>query len=304
MPVRTDDRSRLGFLATASYLAQPVAPQPFLVDRVLPVGGAMNFYGAPKNGKSYVALQLAAAISGDKPAWLGYPVRQQGRVAYVQIDTPRDAWMDRLREFQQAGYSMREVHSADRLMLPYPFNILTTAHLDWLKQALSTINPVAVVIDTLRESFAGNENDSAVMQSVVSRLVSACGTAALVLVSHSRKSNPLIGESLMEDARGSSYVAGRMDTVCRVEKAELRLGGRQLPDTTLTVRRANPFLAYRDPSDLTDEECLKVINEAPEATQQAWARTLADWLDTDNVEACRARLRRYLEGKKKPVPAR
>ena len=81
-----------------------------------------------------------------------------------------------------------------------------------------------MIIDTLREAHELNENDSTDMKRVISSLVKVCRSnvnhpAAIALISHSRKDSAFVAmgadQDIMDEARVSAYVAGRMDTIMR-----------------------------------------------------------------------------------------
>src|SRR3990167_6684502 len=99
-PIRTSP-----IIPAADYLALPRNAENWLLRPLLPVGGSMILYGDPKVGKSYAALQLAVALTGDGPdEWLGFPTGQAGPVVYVHLDTPRSLWAERLEELKREGH--------------------------------------------------------------------------------------------------------------------------------------------------------------------------------------------------------
>jgi hypothetical protein len=196
---------------------------------MLPQGGLLNLYGKPKAGKSFGALGMALAIADPSVEfWVDkdFAVMQHGPVMYLQCDTPRGEWVRRVEDILKVHpYDVDEVWWADTLQTPYPFDILNPKHLEWLKASAERCHPVAVFVDTLREIHSGEEDSSTVMRNVIANLVSAVRPAALVLVSHTRKSNPNFEDDLMEGARGSSYVAGRMDVIAKLTGKQLILKG-------------------------------------------------------------------------------
>jgi hypothetical protein len=155
---------------------------------------------------------------------MGYPVLTHGPVAYLQLDTPRSVWMQRLEDAFENQYDLSNIYFADTHpdetnpnATPFPFNILL--HKEWLRRQLEAIAdqagqwPVAITLDTIREMHQGDENDSGVMQAMIAAVQDACGAAAKTFVSHKKKEGQMHNDDLMSDARGSSYVAGRMDSV-------------------------------------------------------------------------------------------
>lgn len=243
------------FLTGPNYHALPRNPQKWLIDELIPFAGLVNLYGRPKTHKSFAALSIAAAIAGTADTWNGFPVMQHGPVMYLQIDTPRSEWGDRMHTLSTHGLDFSNVWTADMQMVPtYPFSILApNGNLVWLKQQIATIKPVLVIYDTLLEVHGGNENEAMVMQNVIGQLVRAAlpVLAASLLISHQKKDSAYMkagGDDLMDDARGSSYVSGRMDNIIRLTETRLTWKGRSSagavctkidPDTQLVVLDAN-----------------------------------------------------------------
>lgn len=234
------------------YLALPAAPETFLIDALLPTGGSMILYGDPKVGKSYAALQLACCLSSGTP-WLGFAVPQAVPTAYVQLDTPRSLWARRIRSLAESGHPVEALYYADRETLGhYPFNIREPRHFATLVRGLQAIEGEAdsgdrfqvefgaVIIDTLRESCTGaDENDATDMQEVIAHLTEAVKPAALIIIHHAKKPSAEGGRSLMNDTRGSSYVNGRMDCICRFTHKAMFVTSREIEEHSVDLDRAD-----------------------------------------------------------------
>jgi RecA-family ATPase len=230
------------FLPADEYLALPREPQPWVVDKLVPVGGLVNVFGKPKTGKSFVALGMAEAIVTGQPDWEGFAIKKHGPVAYLQVDTPREEWATRVERIQKAT-GPDKLWIADMWMVPeFPFNILNpqNTEVQWLKDHLARIKPVMVIIDTLREIHAGDEDSSTTMRNVIANLVGACRPAAIVLVSHSRKDSVMTQtgvDDLMDQQRGSSYISGRMDVIAKVTAKRLTFKGRATGQMTYPIHQ-------------------------------------------------------------------
>ena len=221
----------------ADYLKLPRSPETFLIDQLLPVSGSMLIFGDAKVGKSYAALQLACCLTSGVE-WLGLEIPSACRVVYIQLDTPRSLWADRVQALSTAGHPVEGIHYADRETLnTFPFDILQDNHAILLKQALAAVNPGAVIIDTIREAHSGDENDSTAMQAVIARLEAAVKPAAMILIAHARKSNPEHGYDLMNDNRGSNYIVGRMDAICRFSRSSVRMASRTMEEHSTKLTR-------------------------------------------------------------------
>ncbi len=264
----------------------------------------MLLFGDPKVGKSYAALQLAACLATGRD-WLGFHIPQPRTVVYVQLDTPRPLWADRVEALATSGHPVRALYYADRETLgTFPFDILQPAHFRLLTEELRSITEIdpstgeeltkptdVVIIDTLREAHSGDENDSTEMQQVIAYLDAAVKPAALILISHARKSNPEIGYSLMNDNRGSNYIVGRMDGICRFSKESMRVSSRTLEEETVRLDRSDDgtWTLLNDPFTKAVEVARA---ENPLIPTRELARMLHDRFPSKSEAACRAALRR------------
>jgi len=287
------------FHSTSEYLGLPRSESAWIVEDVVPEGGTTLIYGKPKEGKSFAALQMASAIATPgSDSWLGFPVTQHGPCVYLQVDTPRSIWVERVETMISKGYKFDGVHWADAMDTPYPFNITAEGYA-WLKDNVAPLNAKVVFIDVLREIHGGDENDSAAMRAVISALRSACPTSALVMVNHARKENPLSGPGdLMDDSRGSSYTTGRMDCVVRVSKSRLQLKGRTTGEVEMAISRDGQGCLVL--VDAFHQRAMDMIMKAKGESERELAKRLhAEFEKTKSYEACRSHVRRLLVGLKK-----
>jgi RecA-family ATPase len=225
-------------LKGSDYLALPRAPETWLIEPLLPAGGAAMVYGDPKIGKSYAALQMALDLQAGTD-WLGFHIPRPARPVYIQLDTPRSLWADRLDSLQAQGVmGIDLLPQADLGTLnTWPFDILSNEHEELLRLALKPFNADLVIIDTLRECHSGDENDSTVMRDVIARLIGACQPAALLLIHHSKKPVPDQQIDLMNDMRGG-YVAGKMDAIIKFTNRGVHYTGRSIEQGIIPAERA------------------------------------------------------------------
>jgi len=288
----------VGFHTIDDYIALPRSPHAWIVQDVLPTGGLVSFYGRPKVGKSYAALQLANAIGDpDVAQWLGLPISQHGRVAYLQVDTPRELWVERVVEVRAAGLAFPNVIFADDIDAPYPFNILTDGHA-WLKNEVARFAPDVIIVDTLREIHDGDENDSAQMKQVISMIRAAARHAAIIFIAHSRKGLNASGggtpveADITDEMRGSGYVPGRMDCILRLTDKTIQVKGRAIGDTVYAVSQ-DPETHLLHLSDDFHRKAREIIARAEvDATDRELARLLHAAAPKKSYEACRSLMRR------------
>lgn len=290
-----------GFFPFEAYCQLPTAPETWIIQDLLPAGGWLNIYGPPKEGKSFAALQLAIDIGAGHDEWLGFPIRTPGPVLYLQLDTPRSLWRQRLLDIQAAtGLPFDGVHFADKESAPYPYDILNAASgsAAWLAHQVHLAQPRVVVIDTLRELHQGDEDKSQQMQQVAAALDIAIRPAACVLVSHSRKENLGLPaedrDHVMDDNRGSGYVAGRMDAVVKINRKRLTYKGRTVDLHRLKLKRLPSHLWALD---ISEEEAAiqRVLRDPTLPSLMARAEALSQ-LTGKTIEACRSLLRRRVDG--------
>ena len=297
---------RPGILTGAEYLALPRDRETWLLRPLIPQGGAAALYGDPKLGKSYLAVQLALALTGAQPSWLGFHVSTVGRVVYLQLDTPGSLWSQRLKDLRRAGLPIDRIHFADRETLEhYPFDILQPAHLAYIKTLVREIQPTTVIVDTVRESHSGDEDSSTVMRNVISNLVAATQPAALIIISHARKPSQDRPGDLMADQRGSGYVVGRMDAVIRLTKKALHYTGRAIEEGQIKLERQENGL-WLPVMDESTAHLAQVVANTALTTLRAKARVLSPLINKSEDAALSA-IRRYIEAQRGsgivPTPA-
>lgn len=294
------DTKLVQFYKGPHYVDLPTDPTVWLVRYVVPSGGDVNLYGAPKTAKSYAALQLASRVSHEAPDWLGFEILRHGPVAYLQVDTPRGEWIERIKKLQSVGYNFDNVWFSDKLALPYyPINAMESAHMDALREGLKVCKPVMVIIDTLREVHAGDEDSATVMRGVLANIRAAVGhNVAIVYVSHAKKEQPdKQFDDIINDGRGSSYLPGKMDVIMKLTKRRLLIDGRSVPKD-LIVRCHQEGTPESPPYGelvLTNsEEDDKVLAQALKKPDKERVEWLSKKLKL-NPEAARSRLRRFQE---------
>lgn len=265
----------------------------------------MILYGDPKVGKSYAALQLALALTGESdPDWLGFPTGQTGPVAYVQLDTPRSLWAERLEELKRAGHPIESdlLFLADRETLQtWPFDILNPDHAQLLNQALAPVKPVAVIVDTLKESNSADENSNTEMTSAINALIAVTQPAALILVAHAKKPNFEVGPDTINDNRGAGATVAKMDAICRMSKKGLYYTGRAIEEGVVKLERGDDGF-WTPPSDGALETVVNdILHDPTLSSLREKARALATRLGMGEEQA-RSLLRRRAQ-QEPPEPA-
>jgi len=202
--------------------------RPWITHRMVPRQGWVMLTGAPKAGKSYLALGLGLAVANGED-WCGQRCEPQ-RVLYLDIDPPIAETQDRFRQIKESG---RDIGGSGRFMMVHPddrtrpLNILHPSGSDWLANVMLQAEPDLVIIDVIRELHAGDENDSSSMKYVCDKLTKLCGSAALLLLHHLKKvPDEIKTPDPMVWARGSSYMAGKVDSLWTLHRDTLRIDPR------------------------------------------------------------------------------
>lgn len=277
------------------YLALPRPDDAWIVQDVLPTGGYLNMYGKAKAGKSVLALQLASAIATEGVHdWMGFPIIRHGPVCYLQVDTPRPIWAERLenalRHVPLEGVYFVDL---DESGLPYPFNILGEGS-TWLTGALAAmpVKPLLLIVDTIREIHDQEENSSSEMKRVVSMLRAAARDPAIMILSHSRKSQ--IGTyavDMMDENRGSGYIAGRMDTIIQTTDKLMQMKGRALEEQTVAIQFNKETLLFSLADDFHARAVELVTGRRGESLREL-ARQLHTMFPKKGEETCWSKIRR------------
>jgi len=271
-----------GFVTASNYLALPREPQPWVIEKLVPVGGLVNIFGKPKTGKSFVMLGICEAMANGAPDWEGFAIKKHGPVAYLQVDTPREEWAERLLRMEWiTPEAQNNFHLADMWQIPnYPMNILEPQTAEWLKSEMERMQPVMVVLDTLRECHGLDENDSTAMRNVISTIVGCCRPAAIVLITHARKDSittSLGDDDLMDQGRGSSYVSGRMDVIIKISAKRMVFKGRATGQQQFTIKQDDRGFVHveRESDDHFKQAALALNSELPGLSDNAKAVKLA-----------------------------
>ena len=300
-------QSSYGFVRWDQYLALPDQEETWILEPLVPSGGLVNLYGKPKQGKSLLALGMALAIGNPTQAeWLGFPVHRHGPVAYFQADTPRSIWKgNHLKHVAAAGYT-GDVWMSDPYLMPYPFDIMEPGNVETLQGMIQALpfQPLVVIVDTIREIHSLDENSSTEMRKVFGALRVAADPAAIVLIGHSKKSHSEDtqsspdesghAEDVMEEGRGSGYLAGKMDTVMKLTRCYLHYHGRATGRERRRIQQNSCYLW-----ELADTPAMKGARELVTQHESSSTRTLAKALATQlriSPEAARSTIRRQRHG--------
>ena len=199
----------LKFKTAAEIRASTPERTDWLVERYVPARGVVLIPGRPKVGKSRFALEMAGAIAGNAPTFIGAALKHGPMVYLSEENAATLRW---------------KLPATDRL-------VILTREAAWPKppwaeliaQASAKadeIGAVALIVDTLphwASMPAEREKDAGAALGIMEALTRAADAGrAVIALAHTRKGGGEDGEGI----RGSSAFAGAVDVILEVEKVE------------------------------------------------------------------------------------
>ncbi len=205
----------------------------WVVDNVLPVGCCL-MVGAPKVGKSWLALDLCLTFASGG-LMLGGTQVQAGEALYVSLeDTPRRLH-SRIRK--QGASPTDKAH----FVTAWPQGEAGIAALhSWMKQHPTT---KMIIVDTLARFWGGGDlNDYSQALTPVARLKDIADTygIAVIIIHHARKNET--SSDFMNMTLGSQALNGTADATLILTKkrntgeGKLSLTGRDVADREIALR--------------------------------------------------------------------
>lgn len=247
------------FLPGPAYAAAQESTDVWIVKDLLPIEGILSLYGRAKTGKSYLVLQIAEAIANPfQTHFLDFEIHLHGSVLYVQLDTAGRLWRRNyiVPMLEWPGHDLENVLFTDRMDkdLPVPFSILGDGG-KWLRSEVLRLKPLVVVFDTTRNVHAGDENDSTVMSNVMEAMRNSAPGAAIIMISHPRKSDANSSSDTVDDTRGSSVVNASADVIGKLTKTRFIVKGRTdrgEDDFAKIIRRDDGFWELQNSASQRD----------------------------------------------------
>lgn len=204
------------------------------VEDTLTEGGASVWYGPSNTGKSFLLLDLAAAVATGRKFRDELEV-EQGAVVYVALEGATGMG-NRVIAMHREGLLPE---AAPLFLIFDPVNLLTDGHAPRLAEAVKTAAEQSdmpcklVVIDTMSRAMAGgDENKAADMTAAVAAIdaVRALSGAHVAVVHH-------CGKDEARGSRGHSSLRAAVDTEVEIIRPE----GQSVSTARITKQRDLPF---------------------------------------------------------------
>lgn len=173
----------------------------WLIPELLPVGETVLLVGAPKDGKTLLALDAAFAIATGEDAFLGNSFTDRKKVMLISVDESKVSTRTRLT---RRGF--RSKKDRDYLEFVEHWDI---SQMSFLEKKLEDFRPDLVIVDSLKRITVGQElsENSAEFANAIYQLKELFTRygAAGILIHHTNKNPDSMG---VDRARGSSAIAG------------------------------------------------------------------------------------------------
>ena len=170
------------FVRHNQFLTEKPETASFWVHHLIPQSGVVLLWGHTSIGKSPLSWHLALSIAEGTPFFF-LPVKQ-GKVLYIELDTPRNLVWERASLLPQS----------DNLTWAFaPGLSVDTADWHALQAQARAEKPDVVFINTLRKAHSGSDIESHVPSEVYTRFQRLFPGASIVFIHHARKVKPQPG---------------------------------------------------------------------------------------------------------------
>lgn len=211
---------------------------PSIIEGLLPVGLTI-LGGAPKVGKSWMALQIALCMATGQP-FLDRPV-QSGAVLYLALEDSRQRLQRRMLE--QEWPSTQSVGFIPMDQLGERMDYLNRGGISTLKEYLQSGNYRVLFIDTVSRSIQGDKNEEALMTPAFALLQTLAHehNLAIVMIDHMRKGRDDLKDPI-DDILGSVAKGATADSIWGLYRksgqagATLVVTGRDIAEDSLSIR--------------------------------------------------------------------
>lgn len=215
-----DPEDKPTLLSLKDFMAEVSDPPPAIIEQFLPAKKLICLAGAPKQGKSLVALEFLHCVATGRKLMGKYDIDQPGPVAYFGLEDGGHEIKSRLIE--------RGVEEIEDFYICYkPFDM--SSPLGWrtfidLVESMPSA-PNLVIIDTAREAFCGMRdwNDASLVGPAISPLRRwAHKNCSVILVTHTNKNKFATG---VDKVSGSGALTSSCDSFMILENQSVQPNG-------------------------------------------------------------------------------
>jgi RecA-family ATPase len=242
-----EKKRQLALVNAASLADKQIPEREWLVDEIIPMRQVTLIYGDGATGKTLIELQLSVAVATGTN-WLG-KLPKEGNVLILSAEDDIDETHRRLadivvgREFSMAdlsGLTIAPLAGEDALLaVSGRGGILSATDLfAEVEATVQDIQPIMLAIDTLADTFGGDEINRAHARQFIKMLrgLAVKFNMAVVVLAHPSLSGMASGAGTSGNTGWSNSVRSRL----YLEPVKTDTGG--VPDDTLrrlTVKKVN-----------------------------------------------------------------
>jgi len=205
----------------------------WIFENLIEKGEQWIISGAPKAGKSRLALQLALSAS-EGASFLDFKCPRKQRVLYVDFELSPRISAHRVLDFYK--------NDREKLIMNKSFykcsdhkiiDVNSTNHCNLIKNIVETLKPDLVIWDVLARMHSADENNNIAMTQVMQNIrLLSCG-AAHIVVHHARKE--IYGNGGAKSLRGASSIHGEADGVMALALENSKMGSYSLLFSTRAI---------------------------------------------------------------------
>ncbi len=214
---------RIPSLETADELmADAGSIPPMLVDRLLPDHSLFLLTGKPKAGKSYLALDIADAVSRGSAVLNALPVNRPGPVLYLAMEDGKPEIARRLSQ-RTSIPNPQPLTPNPLFFISEPFSLTDPLNYLRFRELAARHKPSLIVIDTAAEALDIRDwiNRADILAKIAPIRRLARDLCTILLVAHNRKAEGDGGDEIA----GSNALAGAVDGWISAHKVERRPNG-------------------------------------------------------------------------------
>ena len=201
------------YVQTANEIMEKMTEPDWLVDRCIERATVTSIFGAPKSGKSFIAIAMACSIASGKDFY-GFDTKPS-TVLYLAGEG-HTAVARRIKSYEQ--FYGRSLEKAPLLISNRGSRIGDDAEFAMLQEVCRDIerehgNVGMIIVDTLARNYGLNENSTEDMNKFIQRIdeLKEEFQASMVIVHHT-------GHGSNGRARGSSVLPAALDYEFKVER--------------------------------------------------------------------------------------
>ena len=201
----------------AADLANATAPLRWIAQGLFLESGAGILGGAPKSGKSFLALELCVSIASGTACMGQFPIQAPGPVTLLCVEDPPAVVLQRLQALSRAHNTTLEALPIHVIVEPA---VRLPDGIERLRATLDKTQPRLLLLDPLIRLHRADENSAAEMSVILDgiRALARTSHTAILLVHHTRKA--AAGSSAGSALRGSSDLHAFGDTNLYLRKLD------------------------------------------------------------------------------------